>query len=528
MTAKIRNSKFTIQNSNLIIPLIFVGILLPLPLLIEPLHHDEALYAFWARLIATGIDPMLNSVPVDKPPLFIYLVAILFKTMGVSDIIARLPSLIAHGVSIWLSYRLGRQLYSDAIGLLSATIFALSPFSISFAPTILTDPLMVAFVLAGTLAAAEGKSVWAGVWLSLAVASKQQGLFFAPLVLAFLLSSIRRRGEHTNLPHFGQTHRSAPTHQYILDSAKFFLATAIGIVFPLIWDTLRTQKPGFWLQSSLSYGGLHIGALNFGERLIGFLKLLAFTTDSLPLQIIFGVGLVLLLLARRHLADWLLAVFAVAFVALHALFSFQIWDRYLLGLVPLLAILLARVLMAMGESLNTIIGKIKSLTQRRKGAKDFRLSSFFAFFAAWREINFLSLAIAILTISLLLPGTVRAIHGEYPIGGDHGAFYGTREITAYLRGHVGANTTLYHRWLGAHWQYYLFGFPYDLRNWESADELARLAAARTDGAQYIAFPAWQSTTPVKVSLAKTGLTLRVVFKTYRPDGSPGVFLYRIE
>ena len=65
--------------------------LLPLPLLIEPLHHDEALYAFWARLIATGIDPMLNSVPVDKPPLFIYVLAILFKKMGVSDIIARLP-----------------------------------------------------------------------------------------------------------------------------------------------------------------------------------------------------------------------------------------------------------------------------------------------------------------------------------------------------------------------------------------------------------------------------------------------------
>jgi len=479
-----------------------------LPLLGEPLHHDEALYAFWARLIAGGIDPMLNSVPVDKPPLFIYLLALFFKTMGVSDIIARMPSLMAHGASIWLIYRLGRQLYSASIGVLAATIFALSPFALSFAPTIFTDPLMVAFVLAATLTAAEGKLVWAGVWLSLAVATKQQSLFFAPLVLGFLLINITPQKISRQVA-------EASRFYFPKYLTRFTFALAVGIAIPLIWDAFRTQKPGFWLQSSLSYGGLHIGAMNLGERLIGFLKLLTFAADSLPLQIIFGVGLLILLIARRHPADWLLVIFSMAFITLHAFFSFQIWDRYLLGLVPLLAILLARVLLAAEQFLNDALGKIKLI----------KISGNFAIL---REVNFLKLAIVILSISLLLPGTIRAMHGEYPIGGDHGAFYGTREITAYLRGHVGANTTLYHRRLGAHWQYYLFGFPYDLRNWESADELAQFAAANTDGAQYIAFPAWQSTTSAKISLADVGLTLRTVFKTYRPDGSPGVFLYRIE
>ncbi|NIV70538.1 MAG: hypothetical protein GWN41_10545, partial [Phycisphaerae bacterium] len=67
-----------------------LGIVLPLsPLANSPLHPDEALYAYWAKLISSGIDPMLDSVPVDKPPLFIYLVALCFKWLGFADTVAR-------------------------------------------------------------------------------------------------------------------------------------------------------------------------------------------------------------------------------------------------------------------------------------------------------------------------------------------------------------------------------------------------------------------------------------------------------
>src|SRR5438105_8786052 len=55
-------------------------------------HPDEALYATWARLVATGQDVWLATRVVDKPPLFIYTLAALFSTLGASEEIARLPN----------------------------------------------------------------------------------------------------------------------------------------------------------------------------------------------------------------------------------------------------------------------------------------------------------------------------------------------------------------------------------------------------------------------------------------------------
>ncbi len=510
-------SRFT---HHAIFPITLLGVLLPLSLLTSSLHHDEALYAYWARLIASGIDPMLNTVPVDKPPLFIYTLALFFKTMGTLDIVARMPSLLATATSIWLVYRLGCTLYDASTGLIAALLLAMSPFAMLFAPTILTDPLMVTLALASLLAAAQEKSVWAGVWLSLAVATKQQGIFFLPLTLAFLVFYPLPSPAVTPSPLKGEGWGGGKT------LIPFLLTFAIGLALPLVWDANRAYRPGFWLQSSLSYGPVGLTVGHFGNRLLGFLHLLGYATATPALNIIFAVGLAALFILspwrQNARADWLLAGFSAAFVGLHAVFSFQIWDRYLLGLMPLLALLAARVIFIPLEL------KINStrIAQIRRIFADFS-EKYLRQSVQSASSTFYLLAISALVVALMFPATTRATRGEYPIGGDHGAYYGAAEISAYLRGHAGADVTLYQHWLGAHWRYYLFGFPYDLRYWQSADELARFAAANADGVQYIAFPAWQSTTPAALSLAEVGLQLKPVFKTYRPDGSPGVFLYRI-
>ena len=59
------------------------GLALRLVLLSRPgLHPDEALYASWALRIAEGRDPALLGVLVDKPPLFLYQLAGLFRLAG--------------------------------------------------------------------------------------------------------------------------------------------------------------------------------------------------------------------------------------------------------------------------------------------------------------------------------------------------------------------------------------------------------------------------------------------------------------
>ncbi|MCZ7673588.1 MAG: hypothetical protein M5U34_43960 [Chloroflexi bacterium] len=41
-------------------------------------HSDEALFAWWARLIAVWRDPLLLTPAVDKPPLLFYMQALFY------------------------------------------------------------------------------------------------------------------------------------------------------------------------------------------------------------------------------------------------------------------------------------------------------------------------------------------------------------------------------------------------------------------------------------------------------------------
>ena len=458
---------------------------------------------------------MLNTVPVDKPPLFIYTVALFFKALGVSKTVARMPSLIANVALIALTYGLGKRLYGRSTGLLAALLLSLSPFTILFAAAALTDPLMTAFVMAAAWAAATKKPILAGLGLGLAAATKQQGVFFFPLTLLLLMKDEGRRQK---------AKESKKTSSFILHPSSFIFSFifsfAVMLLIPLLWDFNRAYRPGFWLQSSLNYGPVTFGGPQFTERLLGFVDLLKGAAGSQILSLIFLFGLPILLLfdlllfRAPALSDWLLAGFALAFILFHALFTFQIWDRYLLGIIPLLALLLARILHLplVIRHWSFVIGH--SPLAIRHSPFAIRYSLLLLIFA--------------LSAILMAKPAQQAAQSGYPIGGDHGAYYGAAETAAYLRGHAGANVTLYHRWLGAHWRYYLFNFPYDFRYWESAEALAAQAKANAGSAQYIALPPWQSGTEAELALADVGLSLSPVFKTYKANGAPGIFLYKIK
>src|SRR5512136_727169 len=74
-------------------------------------HPDEALFSTWALKIARGENLLLTSLPVDKPPLLIYLTALSYFIFGQSELAARVPNLIASVISVPLLYQLARQAY---------------------------------------------------------------------------------------------------------------------------------------------------------------------------------------------------------------------------------------------------------------------------------------------------------------------------------------------------------------------------------------------------------------------------------
>jgi len=474
------------------------------PLSSNRFHRDEAIYSSWGLDIASGRDLLLSGSPVDKPPLFFYVQALSFALFGPTEVAARIPSLVASAVSVGLMYMLGRALYGRGVGLLAAFLLAASPFAILFAPTAFTDPLMVTWVLAGCLAVARGHWTWAGVFLGLAVITKQQGIFFVPLALGLGLGE-NLKSQISNLKS---------------QIVRFGVAFVVVLGLALGWDIARAREPGFLAQSLISYGGLSLSLAMAWGHLLGYVSLLRYATGSPVLNLVLLVGLPLLLMAdalawrvssktapsgegravhqKQAQFDLVLVVFVALFLVVHSLAAFVVWDRYLLGLIPVLALLLARVLTL-----------------------------------PWRllrdspSVRFLGPLFVLVMLSLTFRPIRDAAASRFPIGGDHGAYQGIEQVANYFRA-VPADTTLYHRWLGWHWRFYLWGSPFDFRAWNSPADLAAQAADRPGAQRYVVFPSWRSATEARLALADVGLSMGEVAQVFRDDGSVSFFIYRIE
>ena len=484
--------------------------------------EDEALYSYWGLQIASGADPMLDEEPVDKPPLHPYTLALSFLLSGQApeagvesgvgaghESAARLPSLLASMASIVLVYALALQLQGDeGTGLLAALLLALSPFDILFASTAFTDPLMVALVLGALVAVSGNRPGPAGLLAGLAAATKQQGLFFLPLIAGVgLLAARPDAGEIKAYSGTGAGVRTWIHRGWGQRWLRFALAFVLVVAGVLWWDMARLQRPGFLEQGSISYGGLapaQAGTLlQRGADLVSLVG--AFWVSPW-----FNALLIAVLVAWLvgGLAGWwegwrrtdvALGVFCLAFLAVHWLVGFQVWDRYLLGLVPLLALLGARAFRALA-------GAIRG--------------------TPWRRVYTLGL-VAVLIGTLGAPG-LAAARSELPMGGDHGAYDGIDHLATYMRTQAPPGSVLYHYWLGYHYRFYLYGAPLRLHWYPDLEDLIRDAEIYRREPRYIAFPSWKDGQPAVAALEEAGIELSPVYQTTRRDGSVSFVLYRMD
>jgi 4-amino-4-deoxy-L-arabinose transferase-like glycosyltransferase len=484
--------------------------------------EDEALYAYWGLQIASGADPMLDEEPVDKPPLHPYTLALSFflsapvadagASPGISpghETAARLPSLLASMTAIVLVYALAVQLYSDALsGLLAALLLALSPFDILFASTAFTDSLMVALALGSLVAAAGDRPGLAGLLAGLATATKQQGLLFLPLVvLVGLLAPHPNREDRQKKPG-----RGAPVLVWIRRAwsqrwLRFALVFILVVACVLWWDLARLQRPGFLEQGSISYGGLAPAqASTLGQRGADWLSLVGafwvspwFNTLLIAALVGWLVGGLAGWWEGWSRIDMALVVYCLAFLVLHWLIGFQVWDRYLLGLVPLLALLGARALMAFFSAIQGTL---------------------------WRRVY--ALGLAVILIATLAAPVLAATRSELPVGSDHGAYDGIDHLATYLRTQAPPGAVLYHYWLGYHYRFYLHGAPLRLHWYPDLEDLVRDAGIYRREPRYIAFPSWKDGKPAMSALKAAGIDLVPVYQTTRRDGSVSFDLYRMD
>ena len=415
-------------------------------------HQDEALYSYWA-LHFLHDDPYFLEQWIDKPPLFIWLLAYWFRALGSSEASARLLNIGISILTIPVVAAIARRAWSPTAGMVAATVFALNPFAISYSPTAFTDPLLVLMGVCSLYAAQSSRPFAAGLCLGAAIMTKQQGVFFVPLVLTILTA--------------GNTKAKAVGAA----SLRAGGGLALSVLPILYWDSLRwAVAPSPWDLGARNYSSLALLPIDqWGDRIARVADLLWYLTAShiVWMALIAACVLVVVNVGRTELSlskrDSVLAILLFGWIAaywgIHAVFSLPVWDRYFLPLAPAFALLcgwLGARILAPGSNL-------------------------------WRRA-----AVGVLIV-FLLPGAVQSARGEFPIGSDHGAYDGLRETSAWLDSHSPPGAVLYHQALSWHYQFYFFENPrdYTVRWVANPVALADDAAKRPQSAKFVIAPAWQ-------------------------------------
>lgn len=426
--------------------ILLLGAILRLSLLTsgERLHPDEALFAAQARLISHGSDLLLRSTDLDKPPLTIYLTALSFRAFGVSEMAARLPNVFFSLLTVAVAGRLASRLLRNRLAVwLTMLILALSPYMLGFAATVFTDVQATFWILVALNCAAADRWRRAGLAAALALACKSNASLFVPLVAAVGIvqkATPERRGR---------------------DIVQRMWALAwpllLGIATLMTWDLARAPRSYLTLAWARNNPGRLIRPEEVIPRLRAWWDWLGFLTGS-PLLTALLLGAVALMLARslRHTHDrrtlltWVLAGFVIAFLGWHWLIAFNTYDRYLVPLIPLLALLI-------GQTAAHLFTRIPHQPALHRGA-------------------------LVLFVLIFIPGTLNVMHGEVPLGGDHGDYAQIDRLADRLCQYP-TGTVVYDHWLGWEMAYYLgqdppvtvryMALPSDL-----SDEMRRAAAPR--------------------------------------------------
>lgn len=477
----------------LLLVILLVGFGFSLPLLNQfPFREDEAIYSFWA--LHFWQDPFFLTVWPDKPPIYLGALALAYQLFGASEASARWLNICFASATTAIVIATARHQWGERAALFSGVTMALSPFGLSFAPTAYTDPLLVLTGSAALYAALTRRCYWSGFWLGLAIMTKQQGLFYLPLVVAVLAASRWPR-------------------QRLRWAIFLFVSGLATIIAPIVyWDSLRwAVAPSPWDLGVKNYGALVLLPISqWAERLAEWTALawylLANSWGWLFVSVLLLYQAAKTVMKRplfqvppRHrslsctagdneqkddhaqtsaaqrrpaLFGAILLLWVIGFATLHVITNLQVWDRYLLPLVPVCALL-------WGAALASVAQKMQSALK-------------------W--------GISALWILLLVQPALSAAGGALPIGADHGDYAGLPQALNWLEQEMASDFLatrpeaeptgfiLYHHLLGWHYRFYLHEElqrrQIDLRWFPSALYLAQDATKAPHRRKFVIIPSW--------------------------------------
>lgn len=473
-------------------------------------HADEALFASWSRLIAVFEDPLLQNQVVDKPPLLFYLQALAYPLFGPVTWAARLPNLVASILLIPLTSVLAWRLYRDeSTMILAAAFIVFSPMAIQFSASGFIDPLMTSLIVAslvfvvtdstGSDRNQQGRQMkdWrrpfaAGVLFGLAAASKYQAWLFVPLLVGLAQANGWRRAEWT----------------------RWFVGLIPMLALLFAWELAREGQFTLVESQLRSFGGFRLAwSWELWPRLAAWGGQWSYVLASpvLEFMLLLAVPLFIAVLIdqqdRAAAIDRLLVLYVLAYFLLHWFIAIPAWDRYVLPVLPIIGLVLARFIWRVVSYVWPPLSEALGLQVEKRQ---------------------LLLPILLLLVVFQASSVVDAYDGSLPVGASPTADHGAAAISEVLAD-APYGTVLYDHWYSWHWRYHLFDKRVFVSWFPHADALVEDLQVFGNGGKdrYVVLPNSAEALPVLRALNASEFALERVADTGDRGEMHGMILYRI-
>ena len=176
---------------------------------------DEAIYAQVSKEVVQSGDWLTLHWEYqpwfEKPPLFIWITAILYRLFGVSEFWARVPSALSGIALIGLTYLIGQYTYGKRVGLLAAVVLLTCYHFLSFSRFGTMDVMLTLFTCLALYAYLrlndQNERWWYLVWSSCALALMVKGVggIIVPATIVLALAFDKRFGAAIRSSHFWQS-----------------------------------------------------------------------------------------------------------------------------------------------------------------------------------------------------------------------------------------------------------------------------------------------------------------------------------
>jgi hypothetical protein len=355
-----------------------------------------------------------------------------------------------------------------------------------------------------------------------ALACKQTTYLFGPLLFALLaIRIVSARYEKNHNLSLGQLPRLLARPLLRLIAPLVVVTIAITI-----WDSVRDAPIGFWSQgfSDNAPSGL-VPLSGILPRLFEMVRLFAYALASPAVNLLGAAGLILLILAEydrlhepRVQIDAVLLLFIAGYIGIYSVFALNLWDRYLLALVPMLCLLLARAFVVVGGVAAYAIAARRAAAAR---TAEHPAITRRRWLPAVRATTLAGL------VALLTPAGLVASVSGYPVGGDHGAHDGIDEVAAFLD-QAPPGSVLYDRWLSWELRYYL-GDASIYLVWvpDPAHLATDLRAFGRLSPRYFVSPTWESDDEYRRLASQAGFEFRPAHVTYQRTGRVSFIVYEV-